>query len=128
VGAPVVAEVRDHVLSAARTATAAGVTEVYVDPGLGFGKGPADSLALVASLGELCTAAHAEGFSVLVGASRKRFLGALPHGATLEADERLEGSLAVAVYAMACGADVIRVHDVAATAQAARLVAEGEAA
>ena len=65
---------------------------------------------------------------MLVGASRKRFLGALPHGGALEAEERFEGSLAVAVFAMACGVDVVRVHDVQATAQAASLVADGEAA
>ena len=54
--------------------------------------------------------------------------GALPHGAHLDADDRFEGSLAVAVHAMVCGVDVIRVHDVAATVQAASLVGEWEAA
>ena len=120
--------VADHVLRAARSARELGVAEVYVDPGIGFGKDPHDNLALLARLDELCAAAHAEGFGVMVGASRKRFLGALPHGGPLGAEDRFEGSLAVAVYAMVCGVDVVRVHDVAATAQAASLVSDGEAA
>ena len=65
-------------------------------PGIGFGKGTRDNLALLARLDELCRAAHDEGFGVLVGASRKRFLGVLPHGPALDAEDRFEGSLAVA--------------------------------
>jgi dihydropteroate synthase len=128
VGAPVVAEVTNSVLAGARDARAKGVGEVYVDPGIGFGKGVGDNLALCSHLDSLCAVAHAEGFSVLVGVSRKRFLGALPYGGDLAPDERLEGSLAVAVYAMVSGVDVVRVHDVAATVQAASLVGELEAA
>jgi dihydropteroate synthase len=127
-GAPVAAEVAEHVLGAARAARALGVEEIYVDPGLGFGKAPADNLVLLAHLEELCDAAHAEGFGVLVGASRKRFLGALPHGPALDAEDRFEGSLAVACYAMVAGADMVRVHDAAATAQAAVLADGTEAA
>jgi dihydropteroate synthase len=121
-------EVHDALLEAARTAKALGVEELYLDVGLGFGKTGIDNLSLVAGLDALCDEAHAAGFGVLLGASRKRFLGALPHGAPLEAEDRFEGSLAVATYAMACGVDVVRVHDVAATAQAAAIVADGEAA
>ncbi len=128
VGHGILDEVRRAVLDAALAARAMGVDELYVDPGIGFGKGAADNLALLARLDELCEASHPEGIGVLVGASRKRFLGSLPHGGPLDVDERFEGSLAVATFAMACGADVVRVHDVAATAQAAALVADGEAA
>lgn len=128
VGAPVVAEVTAHVLGLARTARAIGVKEVLVDPGLGFGKDVSDNLTLVSHLDELCTAAHAEGFGVLAGASRKRFLGALPHGQPLDVEDRLEGSLAVAVHAMCCGVDVVRVHDVVATVRAASLVVGDEVA
>lgn len=128
VGQRVVDEVRTHVLRAARAARELGVEEVYVDPGIGFGKDGADNLALLAHLDELCAAAHDEGFGVLVGASRKRFLGALPHGEPLEAVDRFEGSLAVAVFAMVCGCDIVRVHDVAATVQAASLAGDEEAA
>jgi dihydropteroate synthase len=120
--------VRAHVLALARTARELGVSEVYVDPGIGFGKDAADNLTLLAHLDELCASAHEEGFGVLVGASRKRFLGHLSHGEPLAAEERFEGSLAVAVQAMVCGADVLRVHDVAATAQAASLIGDWEAA
>jgi dihydropteroate synthase len=127
-GAGVEGIVAAHVLAAARVARELGVAEVYVDPGIGFGKDATDNLALLAHLDELCDAAHAEGFGVLVGASRKRFLGVLPHGGPLDVEDRFEGSLAVAVYAMVCGADVVRVHDVAATVQAASLVSDGEAA
>jgi dihydropteroate synthase len=127
-GADAVRTVFDHVLAAARGARALGVAEVYVDPGIGFGKDAQDNLALLEALDSLCATAHDEGCSVLVGASRKRFLGALPHGAPLGADDRFEGSLAVAIYAMVCGADVVRVHDVAATVQGTSLVWEGEAA
>ena len=126
VGPGVVAEVTSAVLAAARAAREAGVTEVYCDPGLGFGKDTADNLCLLAHLDELCDAAHEEGFKVLVGASRKRFVGALAAGPALEADDRLEGSLAVATWAMACGADVVRVHDVEVSVQAAVLAADEE--
>jgi dihydropteroate synthase len=128
IGPGVADVVAAHVLGLARAARDLGVTEVYVDPGIGFGKGAADNLALLSHLDELCDAAHAEGFKVLVGASRKRFLGSLPHGAPLEVDDRFEGSLAVAVHAMVCGTDVVRVHDVAATVQAASLVGDAEEA
>ncbi len=127
-GPGVVGEVFDHVLSLGRAALALGVQEVYVDPGLGFGKGPQDNLTLVAHLEELCRRAHAEGCKVLVGASRKRFVGALPHGPALDVADRLEGSLAIATYAMLCGVDMVRVHDVRATAEAAMLVGDREAA
>jgi len=128
VGPGIVAEVTAAALAAAREAQRAGVTEIYCDPGLGFGKDTADNLALLAHLGEFCEAAHDEGFKVLVGASRKRFVGALADGAALEVDDRMEGSLAVATWAMACGADVVRVHDVAVSVQAAVLAADEEVA
>lgn len=122
-----VAEVADAVLAVGRRAKAAGATQVFVDPGIGFGKAGEDNLVLLAHLDELCRRAHDEGFFVLVGASRKRFLGSLPHGPALAAEERFEGSLAVATFAMAVGADVVRTHDVGATVQAAMLVGTQEA-
>jgi dihydropteroate synthase len=127
-GEGVVDEVFSAVLGQARAARELGIDEVHVDPGIGFGKGAQDNLRLLAHLDELCDAAHEVGLSVLVGASRKRFLGALPHGDALDVDERMEGSLAVATYAMVCGADVVRVHDVRATVQAASLAEDEEAA
>jgi len=117
----VVAEVRAFLDGAASDAVAAGVGEVYVDPGIGFGKTLEHNVALLEALPELV----ADGRPVVVGASRKSFLGRLAARAgapPLPAEERLEASLAVATYAMAAGAAMVRVHDVAETAQAARLV------
>ena len=113
----VVSEVRDFLLARADRALAAGVTELWIDPGLGFAKTTAHNLSLLRRLDELV----ATGYRVLVGASRKSFIGALTGDAPV--DDRREGSLALAVWAMARGATMVRVHDVRATAQAARLVA-----
>lgn len=120
----VVAEVRDHLVARAEAALAAGVPEVWIDPGIGFGKTTAHNLALLAHLGELVATGH----PVLVGTSRKRFLGELAARADgldepTPVDDRLEGSVATATWAMASGARMVRVHDVAATALAADLVA-----
>ncbi len=123
----VVAEVFDTLAADAETARAAGITEVYVDPGIGFGKTLQHNLALLAALPELV----GRGEPVLVGTSRKSFLGRLiaaPGEPPRPSDERLEGSLATAVWAMACGCAAVRAHDVKATAQAARLVGDVEVA
>jgi dihydropteroate synthase len=117
----VVAEVFGALDSAAAAARRLGVTEIYVDPGIGFGKTVQHNLELLRSLPELV----ARGVPVLVGTSRKSFLGRLaapPGGESLPPGDRFEGSLATAVWAMAAGAAIVRVHDVAATVQAARLV------
>ena len=114
----VVAEVRAYLVERAVAATEAGVAEVWVDPGIGFGKLARHNLLLLRELGSLVAA----GYPVLVGTSRKSFLGTLAGGAP--ASDRLEGSLATAVFAMARGAAMVRVHDVAATVQAARLVGD----
>jgi dihydropteroate synthase len=114
----VVAEVSALLAERAATAAAAGVEEVWVDPGIGFGKTAAHNLALLRALPRLV----AIGAPVVVGTSRKGFLGQLTGGAPVE--DRLEASLATAVWAMAQGAAMVRVHDVAPTLQAARLVGE----
>jgi dihydropteroate synthase len=118
----VVAEVRAFLVERASAARSAGVGEVWIDPGIGFGKNVEHSLALLAHLDELV----ATGFPVLVGASRKRFLGVLT-GVDDPAD-RLEGSLAAATWAMSAGAAMVRAHDVRATVEAARIVGDEEAA
>jgi dihydropteroate synthase len=119
----VVAEVTEFLIDRAEAARAAGVTDVWIDPGIGFGKSVEHNLALLAHLDELA----ATGFPVLVGTSRKRFLGVLlaeadhlAPGELVPVDNRLEGSLATAVWAMEHGARMVRVHDVAVTARAAR--------
>jgi dihydropteroate synthase len=112
----VVAEVRDHLVARAEAALTAGVDEIWIDPGIGFGKTVGHNLSLLRALPALV----ATGFPVVVGTSRKSFLGKLAGGAPV--DDRLEGSLATAVYAMAQGAAMVRVHDVAPTVQAVRLM------
>jgi dihydropteroate synthase len=114
--------VRAFLVERASAARSAGVGEVWIDPGIGFGKNVEHNLALLAHLDELV----ATGFPVLVGASRKRFLGVLT-GVDDPAD-RLEGSLAAATWAMSAGAAMVRAHDVRATVEAARIVGDEEAA
>ncbi|MDP9402290.1 MAG: dihydropteroate synthase [Actinomycetota bacterium] len=118
----VVHEVRTFLLERADAAVAAGVREVWVDPGIGFGKLAEHNLTLLRHLRALVET----GYPVLVGTSRKAFLGAVTGGAGVH--DRLDASLATAVYAMAAGAAMVRVHDVAPTVQAARLVAGVEVA
>ncbi len=122
----VVAEVRDFLVDRAAAAAAAGVKEVWIDPGIGFGKTKDHNLSLLRHLDVLV----ATGLPVLVGTSRKRFLGELlaasdgaPAGSVVPVDDRLEGSVASAVWAMVRGAGMVRVHDVRAAVQAAKVVA-----
>jgi dihydropteroate synthase len=114
----VVAEVRAFLLDRATQAAEAGVREVWIDPGIGFGKTQDHNLSLLKRLGELVDT----GFPVVVGTSRKRFLGQLTGGAPV--DDRLEASLATAVVAAANGAQMIRAHDVLHTVHAMRIVGE----
>jgi dihydropteroate synthase len=120
----VVAEVRSFVLGRACQAADAGVGEVWVDPGIGFGKTADQNLALLRHLGELA----AGNFPVVVGTSRKSFLGRLSSTPAGRPDpvDRLGASLATATWAMLCGATMVRVHDVAATVHAATLVGQTE--
>jgi dihydropteroate synthase len=118
----VVAEVREYLVARAAEARAAGVDEVWIDPGFGFGKTVEHNLALLHRLGELA----GTGFPVVAGTSRKGFLGALTGGAPV--DDRLEASLATAVVAAANGASMVRVHDVAHHVRAMRIVGEEVAA
>jgi len=120
----VVAEVGDFLEARAEAALAAGVPEVWIDPGIGFGKTAAHNLELLAHLDELV----ATGLPVVVGTSRKAFLGRLLGASDgldepVPTDDRLEGSLATATWALANGAAMVRVHDVRATRQAVAVVA-----
>jgi dihydropteroate synthase len=105
----VVAEVREFLAARLATALAADIPRdrLVIDPGIGFGKTTQHNLALLGALAELATLAP-----VLVGASRKRFIGEIT-GAALP--ERLPGSLTVAIWSLMRGAAILRVHDVAAT-------------
>jgi dihydropteroate synthase len=120
----VVAEVRDHLVERAERARDAGVEETWIDPGIGFGKDLGHNLELLAHIDALV----ATGWPVVVGTSRKGFLGRLlaaSDGApeTVPVDDRLEGSLATAAWAMAQGVGMVRVHDVRPTVHAAKVVA-----
>jgi dihydropteroate synthase len=114
----VVSEVKAFLEERLAFAVAEGVPEdrIWLDPGIGFGKSLEHNLELLRRLDEIV----AIGRPVLVGASRKRFIGALtgrPEGA------RLAGSLAAAVVAYGRGASMLRVHDVAATREALAVAA-----
>ena len=96
---------------------AAGISpdKIIVDPGIGFGKGVADNLALANGLALF----HTLGCPILFGASRKRMIGALDNEAP--ADARLGGSVALHYQAAGQGAQLLRVHDVAENRQALRM-------
>jgi dihydropteroate synthase len=100
-------------------AVARGVARerIIVDPGIGFGKGTEENLELLHRLSAL--KAELGGVPMLIGTSRKRFLGELLGGTA--PDDRIEGSAATAALAVASGADVVRVHDVAAIARTLRV-------
>lgn len=117
----VVREVSEVLVDRAQRATASGVEEVWIDPGIGFGKDLDHNLALLASLDELV----ATGYPVVVGTSRKSFLGRLDpasDGTPAPVGDRLAGSLATATWSMRQGVRMVRVHDVAPTVHAAVLV------
>jgi len=125
----VVDEVRDELRESIAFALSAGVPPdcVMVDPGLGFAKQPAHSYELLARLDEFSEL----GRPLLVGASRKRFLGSLLAGADGGArpvEEREHATTATTVLAAAAGAWCVRVHDVRPSADAVRVVAAAKAA
>jgi dihydropteroate synthase len=123
----VIGEVRAFFAARLEVARNAGLDaeQIVLDPGIGFGKRLEDNLALIDGLAAFAPL----GRPLLVGASRKAFIGkvlGLP-----SAEDRLEGSIAAAVMAVARGAHILRVHDVGATARALRVaeaIVEREAA
>ena len=102
-------EVYDWLADRVDVLTEAGIArdKIVVDPGIGFGKGVRDNLAILNGLSLF----QGIGCPVMLGASRKRFIGAMSNGAP--ADRRLGGSLALTVLGANQGAQLIRVHDVA---------------
>jgi dihydropteroate synthase len=114
--ANLLAEVPARLASAVRTAEEVGVSReaICVDPGIGFGKTLRDNLALLRRLDVLA----ALGRPVLVGPSRKQFIGEL---LDVPVEERLEGTIAACVVAALAGAQILRVHDVAAVRRAVRV-------
>lgn len=110
-------EVYDWLEARIEAVAAAGVDRgrIIADPGIGFGKSLADNLALINGLALF----HGLDVPLLLGASRKRIVGALSNEAP--ADQRLGGSLALALKGAEMGAQLLRVHDVAETVQALRV-------
>ncbi|MET3726214.1 dihydropteroate synthase [Sphingomonas trueperi] len=115
--ADVLLEVYDWLEARVDAAVAAGVdrSRIVVDPGIGFGKTLADNLALMNGLALF----HGLGCPILLGASRKRVVGALANEAP--AEQRLAGSLALALKGAALGVQLLRVHDVFESVQALRV-------
>jgi dihydropteroate synthase len=111
-----VSEVYDDLAHSIETALGAGVPEekIAIDPGIGFGKRLGDNLLLLRHLREF----RSLGFPVLVGPSRKAFLGLI---LGLPVEERLEGTIGASVAAVLEGADILRVHDLLPVARAVRV-------
>ena len=109
--------VYDYLAGRVAAARAAGIAadRIVVDPGIGFGKTLDHNLALLRGLSLF----HGLGCPILLGASRKRFIGTLAGAA--DADDRMPGSLAVALAGLAQGVQITRVHDMEATKQAVTL-------
>ena len=118
----IVADVLGFFTRSLDIAAKAGVSEgnIVLDPGIGFGKTPAQSMTLLARLDEL----KRFGLPILVGASRKRFINSVVPS---EPQQRLGGSIAAHLIAAQGGADIIRAHDVAETVQALRVATAIEA-
>ncbi len=114
----IIAELGERVAAA----KSCGVSEeaILLDPGIGFGKRPVDNLLILQGIGQFCRM----GFPVVVGVSRKGFIGKVAGGpdGPLPVEERLAGSLAAAANAVVNGADILRVHDVRETAQLVRVL------
>ncbi len=117
----VVREVRAFLLRQAAVVEEAGLPaeRVWIDPGIGFGKTVEHNLKLLNGLGKFV----ATGYPVLLGVSRKSFIGRVLGGEEpLPIEERSEGAQAVHVWAQIQGVRVLRVHDVAATARTIRMI------
>jgi len=112
----VVQEVRGFLAERAARASEAGIERVVIDPGIGFGKTAAHNFEILRRLDELASLE----LPILVGPSRKSFLGSLP--SALPPEQRLEGTLAAVAVAVLNGASIVRVHDVAETKRVVEVV------
>ncbi len=110
-------EIADYLAARIAACEKAGIprTKLSVDPGIGFGKSVAHNAQILARIDVL----RALDVAVLIGVSRKSFIGALSKGE--KPKDRLPGSLAAGLAAVARGADILRVHDVAPTIQALKV-------
>ena len=114
-----IGEIKQFLEQGIRTAEAAGIasSRIWVDPGIGFGKGVKHNLEILANLDSFASLQK----PILLGTSRKSFIGKI---LDLPVAERLEGSLAAAVMAMSKGAGILRVHDVQETYRAVKIASE----
>ena len=119
----IIADVNAFFARSLAIAASAGIArdKIVLDPGVGFGKTPQQSIACIARLAEF----KHFGLPLLVGASRKRFISSV---APSPPDERIGGSIASHLLAVKNGAAIVRAHDVAETVQALRVAAAIEAA
>jgi len=122
-GIDIIADVAAFFVRSLDIAAQAGIArdKIVLDPGIGFGKTPEQSITCIARLGEFARF----GLPLLVGASRKRFINAVTPAPP---DERIGGSIASHLEAVKNGAAIVRAHDVAETVQALRVAAAIEAA
>lgn len=113
----IMADVKAFFARSLDIAARAGISQdrIVLDPGVGFGKTPEQSITMIARLGEL----RAFGLPILMGLSRKRFIDSVSPS---KPAERIGGSIAGNVLAVLNGADIVRVHDVAETVQALRVL------
>jgi dihydropteroate synthase len=129
----VVREVRDELRQRVDAVTSAGVDpgRIIVDPGIGFAKLPGHNWTILARLAEISCLGGESPFPVLIGASRKSFLGGLlraDDGVPRPAAQRDDATVAVSALAAVAGAWCVRVHAVAANADAVRVAARWHAA
>ena len=117
----VVVEVGEFLRAAAGRARAAGVTRLWLDPGIGFGKTVEHNWELLAHCDHFVDLARSFDAGVLIGTSRKSFL-ANPGRELLGVDQRLEGSIATEAWAMLQGVSMVRVHDAVAAVQLRELL------
>jgi dihydropteroate synthase len=114
--ADVVAEISDFLARVADEARRAGVAQLWLDPGIGFGKTVEHNVALLAHCDHFVKLAANYDAGVVIGTSRKSFLGRMGRD-TSSVDDRLEASLATEAWAMVQGVSMVRVHDVRETVQ-----------
>lgn len=117
----VVGEIAGFLVAMARRAKSVGVSQLWLDPGIGFGKTTEHNVALLGHVSRFVAVARDHDAGVLIGTSRKRFLGDFG-AAALDVDQRLEGSIATEAWALLQGVSMVRVHDAAAAVQLRELL------
>ncbi len=112
----VIDEIYEYLDGKASTAIEAGVSpdKIILDPGIGFGKTLDHNLSILNKISEF----RSMGYPIMMGASRKAFIGTI---LDLPAEDRLEGSLAAAVWSVINGVNILRVHDVAETVRSVKI-------